>query len=212
LRVLYVQEEIAGKVTGLLRGALQELRIGDPRLVSTDIGPVIDADALESLTRHIEHLQEFGRLIGQAPLPEGLPGWYIAPTAYEIDSISRLPREIFGPILHVIRYAARDHDKIIQEINATGYGLTFGMHSRLQRRTAEAARQVEAGNIYINRSMIGAVVGVQPFGGRGLSGTGPKAGGPGTLHRFASEKTVTVNTAATGGNVALLMAVSEQKE
>ena len=211
LRVLYVQEEIADKVTGLLRGALQELRIGDPRLISTDIGPVIDAEALESLTRHIEHLQEFGRLIAQAPLPEGLPGWYIAPAAYEIDSISRLPREIFGPILHVIRYAARDHDKIIQEINATGYGLTFGMHSRLQRRAAETARQVEAGNIYINRSMIGAVVGVQPFGGRGFSGTGPKAGGPGTLHRFANEKTVTVNTAATGGNVALLMAVSEQE-
>jgi RHH-type proline utilization regulon transcriptional repressor/proline dehydrogenase/delta 1-pyrroline-5-carboxylate dehydrogenase len=204
LRVLYVQDEIADKVIGLLRGALQELRVGEPRLVSTDVGPIIDADALKSLTSHVRSLQGFGRLVGQAPLPEGLAGWYIAPSAYEIDHISRLPSEVFGPILHVIRYASKDLARVIQDINATGYGLTFGMHSRLQGKTAEAARQIEAGNVYINRSMIGAVVGVQPFGGRGYSGTGPKAGGPNYLHRFANEKSIAVNTTDSGGNVALL--------
>ena len=209
LRVLYVQNEIADKVMELLRGALQELQVGDPRLISTDTGPVIDADALKSLTSHLESLQGFGKLIAQAPMPDGLPGWYISPVAYEIDSIARLPREVFGPILHVIRYAAKDRARIIQDINSTGYGLTFGMHSRLQQRTAETAQQIEAGNIYINRSMIGAVVGVQPFGGRGFSGTGPKAGGPHYLHRFGNEKTISVNTVATGGNVALLNAITE---
>jgi len=206
LRVLYVQEEIAGRVMELLRGALQELRVGDPRRISTDIGPVIDAAALESLARHVERLKGFGRLIGQAPLPAGpgLAGWYIAPAAYEIDSISRLPGEVFGPILHVIRYAAKDRVRIIREVNGTGYGLTCGIHSRLQQEAAKMAQQVEAGNVYINRSMIGAVVGVQPFGGRGLSGTGPKAGGPHYLQRFANEKTITVNTAAVGGDVTLL--------
>jgi len=204
LRVLYVQDEIADKVIGLLRGALQELRVGDPRLISTDVGPIIDADALKSLTAHLESLRGCGRLIGQAPLPEGLAGWYIAPAAYEIDSISRLPGEVFGPILHVIRYASKDLVRVIKDINATGYGLTFGMNSRLQRRTAETARQIEAGNVYINRSMTGAVVGVQPFGGRGYSGTGPKAGGQNYLHRFANEKSIAVNTTDSGGNVALL--------
>jgi RHH-type proline utilization regulon transcriptional repressor/proline dehydrogenase/delta 1-pyrroline-5-carboxylate dehydrogenase len=133
-----------------------------------------------------------------------LDGWYIAPAAYEIASIFRLPGEVFGPILHVIRYAASDRARVISDINATNYGLTFGMHSRLQQRTAETARQIKAGNVYINRSIIGAVVGVQPFGGRGLSGTGPKAGGPHYLHRFANEMAIAINTAAIGGNVALL--------
>jgi RHH-type proline utilization regulon transcriptional repressor/proline dehydrogenase/delta 1-pyrroline-5-carboxylate dehydrogenase len=210
LRVLYVQEEIAGKVMELLRGALQELRIGDPRLVSTDVGPVIDAAALESLIGHVERLKGFGRLVGQAPLPEGLSGWYIAPVAYEIDSISRLPGEVFGPILHVIRYPAKDRARVIREVNGTGYGLTCGIHSRLQQEAAKTAQQVEAGNVYINRSMIGAVVGVQPFGGRSLSGTGPKAGGPYYLQRFANEKTITVNTAAAGGDLALLNTLSER--
>ena len=212
LRVLYVQDEIADRVIELLRGALQELRIGDPRLISTDVGPVIDADALKTLASHVERLQGFGKLIGQAPLPQELSGWYIAPAAYEIDSISRLPGEVFGPILHVIRYVAKDRARVIQDINGTGYGLTFGMHSRLQQEAAKTARQVEAGNIYINRSMIGAVVGVQPFGGRGLSGTGPKAGGPHYLHRFANEKAITINTAAIGGNISLLNALSDNLE
>jgi RHH-type proline utilization regulon transcriptional repressor/proline dehydrogenase/delta 1-pyrroline-5-carboxylate dehydrogenase len=119
---------------------------------------------------------------------------------------------VFGPILHVIRYPAKDRERLIQEVNGTGYGLTFGIHSRLQREAAETARRAEAGNVYVNRSMIGAVVGVQPFGGRGLSGTGPKAGGPHYLHRFANEKTITVNTVAVGGNIALLNALSSEPE
>ena len=209
LRVLYVQDEIAGKVIELLRGALQELRIGDPRIDSSDVGPVIDADALTALEAHIRYLEECGTLIGQAPLAEGLPGWYIAPVAYEIDNISRLSGEVFGPILHVIRYASGDRDRVLREINATGYGLTFGIHSRLQRQAAESAHRINAGNVYINRSMIGAVVGVQPFGGRGLSGTGPKAGGPHYLARFASEKTIADNITATGGNIFLLSAPPE---
>lgn len=209
LRVLYLQEEIAPRVIELLRGAMLELRIGDPSRFSTDIGPVIDADAFHSLSGHVRNLKEYGALIGQAPLPEGLDGWYIAPTAYEIDSIFRLPGEVFGPILHVIRYAAKNLARVIDDINATGFGLTFGMHSRLQQRTALAAREINAGNVYINRSMIGAAVGVQPFGGRGLSGTGPKAGGPHYLQRFANEKAIAVNTAAIGGNIALLNAGAE---
>lgn len=209
LRVLYVQDEIAGRVIELLHGALQELRVGDPRMDSSDVGPVIDADALAMLKAHIRYLQECGTLIAQAPLADGLPGWYIAPVAYEIDNISRLPGEVFGPILHVIRYAGGDRDRIIREVNATGYGLTFGIHSRLQQQIAEIARRIIAGNVYINRSMIGAVVGAQPFGGRGLSGTGPKAGGPHYLARFASEKTIADNTTATGGNIFLLSGLPE---
>ncbi|HET7062579.1 MAG TPA: bifunctional proline dehydrogenase/L-glutamate gamma-semialdehyde dehydrogenase PutA [Nitrosospira sp.] len=209
LRVLYLQEEISARILELLRGAMLELRIGDPSRFSTDIGPVIDADAFHSLSRHLRNLKEYGALIGQAPLPEGLDGWYIAPAAYEIDSIFRLPGEVFGPILHVIRYEAKNLARVIDDINATGFGLTFGMHSRLQHRTTQVAGQINAGNVYINRSMIGAVVGVQPFGGHGLSGTGPKAGGPYYLQRFANEKAIAVNTAAIGGNIALLNAGAE---
>jgi RHH-type transcriptional regulator, proline utilization regulon repressor / proline dehydrogenase / delta 1-pyrroline-5-carboxylate dehydrogenase len=206
VRVLYLQEDIAARVIELLRGAMLALRIGDPSRFSMDIGPVIDADAFHSLSKHLQNLKDYGALIGQTPLPEGLDGWYITPAAYEIDSIFRLPGEVFGPILHVIRYAAKDLARIIDDINATGFGLTFGMHSRLQQRSAQIAGRISAGNVYINRSMIGAVVGVQPFGGRGLSGTGPKAGGPHYLQRFANEKAIAVNTAAIGGNIALLNA------
>lgn len=204
LRVLYVQEDIAPRVLELLRGALHQLRVGDPCDPSTDVGPVIDADALKTLTAHKNYLDGFAKAIGETPLPQGLKGTYFAPCAYEMDSIKRLPREVFGPILHVIRYAAKDRDRVVADINSTGYGLTFGLHSRLEGRFSETAQKISAGNIYINRSMIGAVVGVQPFGGQGLSGTGPKAGGPHYLPRFAQEKTITVNTVATGGNVALI--------
>lgn len=209
LRVLYLQNEIADKVIALLRGALAELKVGDPRDPATDIGPVIDAAALQGLNQHLNRLKEFGTLLGQAPLNDQAAGWFIAPCAYEIDGIKRLPQEVFGPILHVIRYAAKDRDQIIEDINAAGYGLTFGLHSRLQTRAAEIADRVAVGNVYINRSIIGAVVGVQPFGGRGLSGTGPKAGGPYYLHRFATEKTISINTTATGGNIALLASVED---
>lgn len=209
LRVLFLQHEIADRVLTLLRGAMQELKVGNPRDQATDIGPVIDAEALKLLQDHKARLQDFGRLIGETPLPEDLNGFYFAPCAYEIDSLSRLSREVFGPILHVIRYAAGERESVIAAINASGYGLTFGLHSRLPGEAEKTAGRIAAGNIYINRSMIGAVVGVQPFGGRGLSGTGPKAGGPYYLHRFATEKLVSTNTTATGGNIGLLTGLEE---
>lgn len=209
LRVLYVQDDIADKFTSLLRGAMELLRIGDPRHPETDIGPVIDADALKSLQSHIQKMGAAATLIAQTPLPAGLNGYYVPPTAFAIRSIKELDREVFGPILHLIRFGAKDRDAVLAEINSTGFGLTFGLHSRLKTAAAEASAKVAAGNIYVNRSMIGAVVGVQPFGGMGLSGTGPKAGGPYYLHRFAMEKVVSVNTTATGGNIALMSSIDE---
>lgn len=204
LRVAYIQEEIAPRFAELLRGAMQQLRVGPPLDIGTDVGPVIDKEALTTLQAHKTYLDGFAKKIGETPLPEGLDGTYFAPVAYEIDKISRLSREVFGPILHIIRYKAADRAAVIQSINESGYGLTFGLHSRLEASFEPTAQKVQAGNIYINRSMIGAVVGVQPFGGQGLSGTGPKAGGPYYLHRFATEKTITQNTTATGGNLDLM--------
>jgi RHH-type proline utilization regulon transcriptional repressor/proline dehydrogenase/delta 1-pyrroline-5-carboxylate dehydrogenase len=204
LRVVYVQDDIADRFVELLKGAIVPLRVGDPRRIDTDIGPVIDEGALRNLQQHEAYLSGFARLIARADKPNGLNGYYFAPVAYEIKSLSQLRGEVFGPVLHVIRYRAKDLDKVIDEINATGYGLTFGLHSRLSGRFEEIAHRICAGNIYINRSMTGAVVGVQPFGGMGLSGTGPKAGGPHYLARFVNERTVTVNITASGGNVNLI--------
>jgi RHH-type proline utilization regulon transcriptional repressor/proline dehydrogenase/delta 1-pyrroline-5-carboxylate dehydrogenase len=204
LRVLFLQEDVADRIIDLLAGAMQELEIGDPRMLSTDIGPVIDGGALEELREHAEKMEKEFRLIAKAPLSPGLSGHFMTPCAFEIDSIRSLEREIFGPILHVVRYRARDLDRVIDEINGTGYGLTLGVHSRIDHTQQYIAKRVLAGNCYINRNMIGAVVGVQPFGGERLSGTGPKAGGPHYMLRFATERTLTVNTAAVGGNAILL--------
>lgn len=206
-RVLYVQEDIADKVIHMLKGAMKELKIGNPALYATDIGPVIDEEALSSLQRHRIALDGFGRLIAEAPLSEMLKkqGHYFAPVAYEINNISDLKGEVFGPVLHVIRWRAGEFDRILQDINATGYGLTFGIHTRIDDVAEKAIASIKAGNIYVNRSIIGAVVGVQPFGGNGLSGTGPKAGGPHYLQAFAHEKAISVNTTAAGGNASLVM-------
>ena len=204
LRVLFLQSDVADRVMDLLAGAMQELVIGDPRFLSTDVGPVIDGTALEELTAHARKMEKEFRLIARAPLDSGLDGHFMAPCAFEIDSINTLEEEVFGPVLHVVRYRSRDLDKVIDEINATGYGLTLGIHSRIDRTQQYIARRVLAGNCYVNRNMIGAVVGVQPFGGERLSGTGPKAGGPHYMLRFATERTLTVNTAAVGGNAILL--------
>jgi RHH-type proline utilization regulon transcriptional repressor/proline dehydrogenase/delta 1-pyrroline-5-carboxylate dehydrogenase len=204
LRVLFLQDDVADRIIGLLAGAMQELVIGDPRNLSTDVGPVIDGSALQELRAHAEKMETEFKLIAKAPLDPDLPGHYMAPCAFEIDSINTLEEEVFGPILHVIRYRSRDLDRIIDEINRTGYGLTLGIHSRIDRTQQHIAKSVLAGNCYINRNMIGAVVGVQPFGGERLSGTGPKAGGPHYMFRFATERTLTVNTAAVGGNAVLL--------
>jgi len=204
-RVLFVQRDIADKVIGMLAGAMDELKVGDPGLLSTDVGPVIDQDALDMLNKHAERMAREARLIKEVPLgAECAHGTFFAPRAFELSSLSQLTREVFGPALHVVRFDAADLDKVIDAINATGYGLTLGIHSRIDETIQRIATRVKAGNCYVNRNMIGAVVGVQPFGGEGLSGTGPKAGGPHYLLRFATERTLTINTTAAGGNASLL--------
>jgi RHH-type transcriptional regulator, proline utilization regulon repressor / proline dehydrogenase / delta 1-pyrroline-5-carboxylate dehydrogenase len=204
-RVLFVQRDIADKVIAMLAGAMDELSVGDPGRLSTDVGPVIDADALQILQDHAARMEREATLIKTvAAGAETEHGFFFPPRAYELKSLGQLTREIFGPVLHVIRYDAAELDQVIEAINATGYGLTCGIHSRIDETVQKIARGVRAGNCYVNRSQIGAVVGVQPFGGEGLSGTGPKAGGPHYLPRFASERTLTINTTAAGGNASLL--------
>ena len=204
LRVLFVQEDVADKIESMLAGAMKELTVGDPRLLSTDVGPLIDPDALKTLEAHAARMDIEGRLIARAPLDPELSGYFFAPCAYAIVSIDQLQREVFGPVLHVIRYPAHDLDKVLDAVNNTGYGLTLGVHSRIDKTQQHIANRARVGNCYINRTMTGAVVGVQPFGGERLSGTGPKAGGPHYLLRYATERTLTVNTAAVGGNADLL--------
>jgi RHH-type proline utilization regulon transcriptional repressor/proline dehydrogenase/delta 1-pyrroline-5-carboxylate dehydrogenase len=204
LRILFLQDDIADKIMSMLAGAMQELVIGKPGILETDVGPVINQASLEELQEHVERMEQEGRLIARAPMDASLTGSFFAPVAFEIDSIERLTEEVFGPVLHVIRYFSKDLDRVIDAVNGTGYGLTLGVHSRIDRTQQYIARRVKVGNCYVNRAMTGAVVGVQPFGGEGLSGTGPKAGGPHYLLRFSSERTLTVNTAAVGGNASLL--------
>lgn len=210
LRALFVQEEIAPRVLELLAGYMDELKIGDPMQLATDVGPVIDQPSCAMLAAHERSITKQARWQHSRPLgPQQLPGTFVAPLAVEIDSLSQLTREVFGPIVHVIRYRADQMDEVIDAINATGYGLTLGIHTRVDATARYIASRVRSGNVYVNRNMIGAVVGVQPFGGRGLSGTGPKAGGPYYLHRFATEQTITINTAAIGGNASLLTMAAE---
>lgn len=205
LRVLFLQEDIGSRVMELLAGAMAELRIGDPALLSTDIGPVIDETARAKLIEHAAHMEKHGRLIYKMEIPDELRhGCYFAPHLFEIDELGRLREEVFGPILHIVRFRGSTLDKVIDDINDSGYGLTLGIHSRVDATIRHIQNRVRAGNCYVNRDMIGAVVGVQPFGGEGLSGTGPKAGGPDYLRRFAVERTLTINTAAVGGNTSLL--------
>ncbi|WP_374557846.1 bifunctional proline dehydrogenase/L-glutamate gamma-semialdehyde dehydrogenase PutA [Thermomonas sp.] len=204
-RVLLVQDDIADKVIGMLAGAMAELTVGDPGLPSTDVGPVIDEDAKAILVAHAARMDAEAKPIAKATLGAGTEhGTFFAPAAWELSSISALDREKFGPALHVVRWQADQLDAVVDAINATGYGLTLGIHSRIDATIDRIVARAKVGNIYVNRNQIGAVVGVQPFGGQGLSGTGPKAGGPHYLPRFATEKTVTVNTTAAGGNASLL--------
>jgi len=205
LRVLYLQEDIAPHVLEMLSGAMAELVLGDPTDMSTDIGPVIDLEAKHGLERHIDFLRNNAELIYRCPLPNGLHSdLFFPPQVWEIKSISQLEREVFGPILHVVRYGANELDDVIDAVNGTGYGLTLGVHSRIEDTCDYIKGRVQVGNVYINRDIVGAVVGVQPFGGQGLSGTGPKAGGPNYLPRFAVEKAISDNIAAVGGNATLL--------
>jgi len=205
LRLLYVQDDIADRLLAMLTGAMAELVVGDPALIATDVGPIIDAAAREALERHAQRMMREGRLLYQCPLPPGTEhGTFFAPRVFEIDSAERLPEEVFGPILHVVRWRADRLDAVLDEVIATGYGLTLGIQSRIDETVRCILARLRIGNTYVNRNMIGAVVGVQPFGGEGLSGTGPKAGGPRYLHRFATERTLSVDTTAAGGNAALL--------
>jgi RHH-type proline utilization regulon transcriptional repressor/proline dehydrogenase/delta 1-pyrroline-5-carboxylate dehydrogenase len=205
LRVLFVQQDIAPKLTEMLTGAMAELKIGDPAELSTDVGPVIDKAAKDMLEAHVARMTREGQLLYRAKLgPDCANGHFFAPAAFRIDALSRLEREVFGPILHVVDYAADRLDEVIEAVNNTGYGLTLGIHSRIDGKVSYIAERLRVGNAYVNRNMIGAVVGVQPFGGEGLSGTGPKAGGPRYLHRFATERTLSIDTTASGGNASLL--------
>ena len=204
LRVLFVQEEIADKVVSMLKGAMKELHVGDPTMLSTDVGPVIDQKALDALNAHVEYLKDKATLVYQCQVPEseelssqGEGHFFFAPRLYEIKDLSVLKDEVFGPCVHIIRFSGSELDNVMEQVNSTGFGLTMGIHSRIEERAEYLAKCSRAGNIYINRNMIGAVVGVQPFGGRGLSGTGPKAGGPNYLKRLVREKTSPENTQAT---------------
>jgi RHH-type proline utilization regulon transcriptional repressor/proline dehydrogenase/delta 1-pyrroline-5-carboxylate dehydrogenase len=205
LRVMFVQDDVAERTLEMLQGASVELVLGDPMDLATDVGPIIDHDARAILTAHAEKMAGIGKTLVDLALPPACRhGSFFGPKAYEIDSLDVLEREVFGPIVHVIRYEAGHLDDVIEAVNRTGYGLTLGIHSRIEATQRYIAERVRAGNAYVNRSMIGAVVGVQPFGGEGLSGTGPKAGGPHYLHRFAVERTLSVNTTAAGGNTTLV--------
>lgn len=204
-RVLFVQDDIADKVTHMLAGAMAELKVGNPGLLSTDVGPVIDEDALKMLREHAQRMDSEATRIAEVALDaDAAHGSFFAPRAYALKSLDQLHKEVFGPVLHVIRWKADQLDAVIDAINATGYGLTLGIHSRIDETIDRISSRVKVGNCYVNRNQIGAVVGVQPFGGQNLSGTGPKAGGPHYLPRFTTEKTITVNTTAAGGNASLL--------
>jgi RHH-type proline utilization regulon transcriptional repressor/proline dehydrogenase/delta 1-pyrroline-5-carboxylate dehydrogenase len=201
LRLLFVQEDVADRMIEMIAGAARELAIGDPRDVATHVGPVIDAEAKERLEAHIARMQSEAIVHFEGHAPAGN---YVAPHIFELADAGQLTEEVFGPILHVVRYRAEAFDSVLRSIERTGYGLTLGIHSRIDDTIEAVTGQLAVGNVYVNRNMIGAVVGVQPFGGQGLSGTGPKAGGPHYLARLATEQTVTVNTAAAGGNAALM--------
>ena len=205
LRVLYLQDDVADKMIDIILGAMDELKLGDPMLLETYIGPVIDEEARANLQKHADTIVKEAKLLKKLPVPAELAsGVFFPPHVFEISGIQQLKREVFGPVLHIARWKADELGKVCDAINATGYGLTLGIHSRIDA-TAEFIRdRVHAGNVYVNRNQIGAVVGVQPFGGEGLSGTGPKAGGPHYLQRFSLERTYTVNTTAAGGNASLL--------
>jgi RHH-type transcriptional regulator, proline utilization regulon repressor / proline dehydrogenase / delta 1-pyrroline-5-carboxylate dehydrogenase len=205
LRLLCLQEDIAEPMLDMVIGAARELKLGDPREPATHVGPVIDAEAKEKLDRWVGEMRHAGRVRyrwdGDGTPPAG--GTYVAPTIIELDRARELKDEVFGPVLHVVRWHADAIDALLDDIAANGTALTLGIHSRIDLTVDRIAARLAHGNVYVNRNIIGAAVGTQPFGGTHLSGTGPKAGGPNYLHRFAAEQVITVNTAATGGNAGL---------
>ncbi|MCF6765542.1 bifunctional proline dehydrogenase/L-glutamate gamma-semialdehyde dehydrogenase PutA [Thiotrichales bacterium 19S3-7] len=204
LRVLFLQSDVADNIIEMLKGAMKELIVGNPNDLKTDIGPVIDKEAQTNLQHHIDQMKQDAKFVYEVDLSESLNGTFIKPTVFELDHINALKREVFGPVLHIIRFDAKNLDGVIDQINSTGYGLTFGIHSRIDETIKYFQERIRVGNIYVNRNIVGAVVGVQPFGGEGLSGTGPKAGGPLYLYRLAIERTISVDTTASGGNASLM--------
>ncbi len=202
LRLLCVHESIADSLIEMLQGAMAELTVGDPAQLATDVGPLIDDEAFATISAQVQHLRSHARLLAETPVASNVAR-LLAPVAFEIARIADLREEVFGPVLHVVRWRG-DVADVVRQINALGYGLTLGVQTRIDSRAHQIADTARVGNVYVNRNMIGAVVGVQPFGGEGLSGTGPKAGGPHYLYRFCAEQTVTINTAAAGGNAELL--------
>jgi RHH-type transcriptional regulator, proline utilization regulon repressor / proline dehydrogenase / delta 1-pyrroline-5-carboxylate dehydrogenase len=200
-----VQDDVVDRVIKMLKGAMEELKIGDPMDYATDIGPVIDDEARAGLNAHKAKMKATAKTIADLPLPaETQNGTFVSPAAYEVSTFNPLQREVFGPILHVARYASDRIDEVCNAINNTGYGLTCGLHTRIESFADEIRNKLRVGNLYINRNQIGAVVGSQPFGGEGLSGTGPKAGGPHYLLRFATERVCSNDQTASGGNAALM--------
>jgi RHH-type proline utilization regulon transcriptional repressor/proline dehydrogenase/delta 1-pyrroline-5-carboxylate dehydrogenase len=206
LRLLCLQHDVADRILDMLAGAADELDVGDPRRISTHVGPVIDADARLKLDRWVAEQENAGRLRFRWDRNRTLPsaGTFVGPVIIELDRARDLKQEVFGPVLHVVRWRADELDSLIDDIAMNGTALTLGVHSRIDLTAERVAARLANGNIYVNRNMIGAVVGTQPFGGTHLSGTGPKAGGPNYLRRFSSEQVVTINTAAAGGNASLL--------
>ena len=200
-RILHVQADVADRMLAMIEGAAATLRLGDPMDPATDIGPIIDAEALKRLQAHVEAHRAHVRWQGDVP---GDDRPFMPPTIIELPEGETLDEEVFGPVLHVKRWRAGQLDAVIDEVNATGYGLTFGLHTRIEAAVAHVTSRIEAGNLYVNRNQIGAVVGSQPFGGRGRSGTGPKAGGPLYLARFVEERVTTTDTTAAGGNASLI--------
>jgi RHH-type proline utilization regulon transcriptional repressor/proline dehydrogenase/delta 1-pyrroline-5-carboxylate dehydrogenase len=208
LRVLFVQDDVADGMIRMISGAMEALKVGDPADLATDVGPVIDADAKKQLDDHINWLDKNAMRICRLEVPkEAANGCFVAPVMYEIKSLSQLNRENFGPILHVIRFDGERLDKVVEAINATGYGLTLGLQSRIDTVRDYVEEHARVGNFYVNRNQIGAVVESQPFGGEGLSGTGPKAGGPHYVARFATERVTCIDTTAAGGNASLMAAL-----
>ncbi len=202
LRILCLQEEIADRTLAMLHGAMAELTVGDPRRLSVDVGPVITAGAAETIARHVETMRARGHRITQIAAAENEWGTFVPPTLIEIGHVADVEAEVFGPVLHVLRYPRDGLDRLLADIAATGYGLTFGLHSRVAATVEHVLGRVEAGNVYVNRTVIGAVVGVQPFGGSGLSGTGPKAGGPLYLRRLLSDPAPEAVAGSMGGTPA----------
>ena len=205
LRLLLLQDDVADRAIEMIRGAMRELRIGDPANLATDVGPLIEADAVANLMAYVASQRAAGRTVESVSLPAACAnGSFMAPHLIELDDFTVLTEEHFGPVLHVVRFDADELDATIEKVRGLGFGLTMGIHSRIDSRWRHVFERSAVGNTYVNRSIIGAVVGVQPFGGEGLSGTGPKAGGPHYLLRFATERALSVNTMAGGGNIDLL--------